>query len=355
MCPQVLQQNALALRAEVVSLDYDAEVSCSICCEVIRSVSVAADNLAPSLLPSADKSIHHHPSSETFLANLERNDYRASPPPVDHEQKPVISRAMSAACRVSVLPTLQRAFPLPIVRPGMSYLVQVGEAVKLVGWDGPGSSTVLQYQCAQPVLPAKDETIPVALSGACSTSDEIDGWAQSALVVGYCRTPKSVFKNWEFCVHEVPHSPLLRCDNAHLSVVLVNVYWGETVEIETRQGIKQTIARRALGFRGVWRTMPEVLQHHFDDRLRMVSVGLQHLGMVLNQSLIAGVELYTLLEIEVNDDDFPTMEEVPFCGWVGLVVCQVHLFHLCFAWILPPHPGICKRLWISLYNFESWN
>ena len=340
MCPQVLSTECTCIE------------SCSIFCEVIQSVSVAADNLAPSLLPSADKSIYHHPSSETFLANLERNDYHASPPPVDHEKKPVISRAMSAACRVSVLLALQRA----IVRPGTSYLVQVGEAVKLVmGWpDGPGSSTVL-HQCAQPVLPAKDETIPVALSGACSTSDEIDGWAQSALVVGCCRTPKSVFKNWEFCVHEVPHSPLLRCDNAHLSVVLVNVYWGETVEIETRQGIKQTIARRALGFRGVWRTMPEVLQHHFDDRLRMVSVGLQHLGMVLNQSLIAGVELYTLLEIEVNDDDFPTMEEVPFCGWVGLVVCQVHLFHLCFAWILAPHPGICKRLWISLYTFKSWN
>ena len=119
MCPQVLSTECTCIE------------SCSICCEVIQSVSVAADNLAPSLLPSADKSIYHHPSSETFLANLERHDYHASPPPVDHEQKPVISRAMSAACRVSVLLTLQRA----IVRPGMSYLVQVGEAVKLVmGW-----------------------------------------------------------------------------------------------------------------------------------------------------------------------------------------------------------------------------
>lgn len=42
--------------------------------------------------------------------------------------------------------------------------------------------------------------------------------------------------------------------------------------------------------------------------------GVGPIGMVLPSCNSTGAELYTLLEIEVNDNDFPTMEEVLFLG-----------------------------------------
>ena len=72
--------------------------------------------------------------------------------------------------------------------------------------------------------------------------------------------------------HEVPHGPLLRCDNVHLSVVLLTCHlYTEERRSKLRPG--KELSRRlqggllasVVGVNDV-RNMPaEVLQHHFEN------------------------------------------------------------------------------------------
>lgn len=81
-------------------------------------------------------------------------------------------------------------------------------------------------------------------------------------------------------------------------------------------------------------------------------------------SCSTGVELYTLLEIEVNDDDFPTMEEVPFggAGRFGCLPVPPFSFMFCMnsstsrshGIKVPTGSMVCKVSDVQLMDSGTW-